>query len=333
MPAELDIIRAIEAVYDRAADDTAWLEGVARVVAPAFGTGAIATTSYVFDMVPNPSDHVQAFASVGPQPFTREQFRALQATATPEELRSSYECDMFTTLSRVVGQRRTTEGVQGSGMVPKGTMEPLGLRANLTPERGVIVTTLVPWGFRIRHRTLWVRLAAHIGAGLRLREANAARAEKGPDGAAAILTPTGKLEHVTPSTEAARPQLADAAKSIDRARGKLRRVDPDEASALWRAMVRGEWSLVDWFDHDGKRFLLAHENPVTPERTPKLSPREHQVVACAAMGHSNKLIAYDLGLATGTVAVLLARAAKKLGVSTRTELVRAFRDTLPPSPR
>ncbi len=330
--AELDIIGAIEAAYDDSGDDDAWLERIARIIAPAFGAGTAPTTAFVFDMGALPGEHLLAFASVGPSPITREQMKMLQAQATPEELRRSYQCDMFTRLSRVVGDDRASYGVRRSGMVPTGTLDPLGLRANVTPERGVVVTTLVPWGFRLRHRTLWVRLAAHVGAGMRLREQRRAR---GPDGAAAVLTPSGKLEHGTTETQSARTDLAHAAKAIDKARGKMRRVDPDEASGLWRAMVRGEWSLVDWFDHDGKRFLLAHDNRIAKEPTPQLSLREHQVVACAAMGHSNKLIAYDLGIAAGTVAVLLARAAAKLGVSTRADLIRVFREggtVTPPSP-
>ncbi|MBS2011518.1 MAG: helix-turn-helix transcriptional regulator [Deltaproteobacteria bacterium] len=91
-------------------------------------------------------------------------------------------------------------------------------------------------------------------------------------------------------------------------------------------MVREEWSLVDWVDHDGKRFLLAQENRVPVAGRRALTDRERQVVACAAMGHTNKLIAYDLGLSTGTVSVLLLRAAEKLGVSGRVALIRAFRE-------
>ena len=325
---ELDIIGAIEAAYDDAADDAAWLERLARVVDPAFGAGVAPTTAFYFDIRPAKQEYLGTFVSVGSQPYTREQFEKQQAVATPAQLRKAYECDMFTLLSRVVGQEETAEGVRRSGMVNVDSLDSLGLRANVTPDSGVIVTTLVPWGFRIRHRNLWVRLAAHIGAGLRLRQA---RRSPSPDGAAAILTPTGKLEHGTSKTQAARGDLAHAAKAIDRARGKLRRFDPDEASKLWRAMVRGEWSLVDWFDHDGKRFLLAHDNRVAPERTPQLTEREHQTVACAAMGHSNKLIAYDLGLSPGTVSVLLSRAATKLGVSNRPGLIRAFRDLGPPT--
>jgi DNA-binding NarL/FixJ family response regulator len=322
MGAELDVISAIEAAYGDADDDQAYLERLARAIHPAYGAGVAPTSAFFFDLRTPAGVELGAVASVGPQPLTREHFLQQQEGVPPEGLRSAFECDMLTLLSRVVGASEADRGLRKAGMSPQGARDSLGLRANATPETGVVVTTLVPWDFRIRQRPLWVRLAAHVGAGVRLRLARRAAA---PEAAAAILSPNGKLEHANAGTEAARDELAQAAKQMDRARGKLRRLDPEEASSLWRAMVQSEWSLVDWFDHDGKRFLVAHENAVSQERTRKLSAREHQVVACAAMGHSNKLIAYDLGISTGTVAVLLSRAATKLGVSNRTALIGAFR--------
>jgi DNA-binding CsgD family transcriptional regulator len=44
-------------------------------------------------------------------------------------------------------------------------------------------------------------------------------------------------------------------------------------------------------------------------------------VALALLGRSNKLIAYELGLAHATVRVLTARAASKLGVTSRAALL------------
>jgi DNA-binding CsgD family transcriptional regulator len=87
-------------------------------------------------------------------------------------------------------------------------------------------------------------------------------------------------------------------------------------------LVAGTWSLVDVFDRDGRRYVIAQPNaPVVPPVT-RLSSRESQVVACAALGHSNKLIAYELGLAPSTIAAHLARATAKLGATTRADLVR-----------
>lgn len=57
----------------------------------------------------------------------------------------------------------------------------------------------------------------------------------------------------------------------------------------------------------------------------RLSAQERRVLVELARGHSNKFIAYDLGLATSTVAALLARAARKLGCTSRVALIRAGR--------
>lgn len=60
------------------------------------------------------------------------------------------------------------------------------------------------------------------------------------------------------------------------------------------------------------------------EDGPALTAREHQAVRHAALGHSNKLIAYEMGISPSTVGVLLHRAAHKLGTTTRDELVARF---------
>lgn len=56
-----------------------------------------------------------------------------------------------------------------------------------------------------------------------------------------------------------------------------------------------------------------------------LTARERQIAALAGISHSNKLIAYELGLSHSTVRVLAARACAKLGVRTRQELVERSR--------
>ena len=68
--------------------------------------------------------------------------------------------------------------------------------------------------------------------------------------------------------------------------------------------------------------------PATPKGPASLSDRERQVTALAASGRHNKLIAYELGLSPATVRVLMARAAAKLGVASRDELVERYRQHL-----
>jgi DNA-binding CsgD family transcriptional regulator len=95
---------------------------------------------------------------------------------------------------------------------------------------------------------------------------------------------------------------------------------------LWKALVRGRWSAVDWFDSDGRRFVLAVPNAPNVADPRALTERETQVTAYALFGLSNKLIGYNLGLSKGHVSALLASAKRKLGVKTRAQLVRKLGD-------
>jgi DNA-binding CsgD family transcriptional regulator len=169
---------------------------------------------------------------------------------------------------------------------------------------------------------LWSRIAAHIGAAYRLRSAHAPST-----GVDAVLSPSGRVEHAETTTQGTnvRAALTEGAKRMGQARGALRRRNPSEAVETWRALVAGRWSLVDHFDHDGRRFLLARRNEPTPAATlTGLTNRQRDVLAHAAMGHSNKLIAYELGLTPSAVAMILARLARTLGVRTRVQLIAAY---------
>jgi len=125
--------------------------------------------------------------------------------------------------------------------------------------------------------------------------------------------------------EPEREALQTSVLSLERARGDMRKGAPDSALAGWPAMVRARWTLVDHFEKDGKRYLLAVRNEAALDGLQMLSPRERQVVSYASLGHSNKMIAYELGIATSTVGVLLSRATTKLGVSSREELLAKLR--------
>jgi DNA-binding CsgD family transcriptional regulator len=99
---------------------------------------------------------------------------------------------------------------------------------------------------------------------------------------------------------------------------------PLDALSAWRALVSGRWSVVDHFSLHGRRFLVARRSPSTSGTMGGLSRREFMVCVLVARGHSNKLVAIELDLASSTVATHLAHAMLKLGVSSRIELVRLF---------
>jgi DNA-binding CsgD family transcriptional regulator len=86
-------------------------------------------------------------------------------------------------------------------------------------------------------------------------------------------------------------------------------------------VIAGAWSLVAHFDGDAHRCFVARRNDPAALSGSTLSERERQIVAYASLGHSNKLIAYELGLCSSTVAAQLTSAARKLGVSSRKTLL------------
>jgi DNA-binding CsgD family transcriptional regulator len=140
--------------------------------------------------------------------------------------------------------------------------------------------------------------------------------------ALAVEPPTCVERAATPAQLAS---LGEQTRAIDRARGRMRRADPDEALAIWKGLVDGEWSLVDHIDSDGKRYVFAKRN--APEVRPwsDLTPSERQVLAYAAEGQPHKVIAYELGMTVPTVSTRLRTAARKVGAASRIELVSAYR--------
>lgn len=87
---------------------------------------------------------------------------------------------------------------------------------------------------------------------------------------------------------------------------------------------RAKWTVVKTFVSDGQHFQLRCRPIELRGHDADLTKREEQVLACALDGQSNKSIAYALGVAPSTVGVLLFRAATKLGVKSRSELLSAY---------
>lgn len=200
--------------------------------------------------------------------------------------------------------------------------------------RGFILAALLPEPTTIpeREREGWRMLGAHLASGFRLRQGlshqGAIVASGLPGHAEAVLDP--KDFRVTDANGAAREAdametLRDAAVAIDRARGRLRKSDPQESLATWWALLQGRWSLVDWFDTDGRRYVLAHPN--SPDiRDPRgLSERETQVVTFAALGETNKMVSYRLGISESAVSRALNSAMHKLHAKTPAQLVEKMR--------
>ncbi|MEO8903927.1 MAG: LuxR C-terminal-related transcriptional regulator [Polyangiaceae bacterium] len=176
-------------------------------------------------------------------------------------------------------------------------------------------------------QALLEHLSVHLATAHRLRRRIEAVSGERPGPAhprvEAVLSSSGKLEHAssTGRSREAGQALSLAVRAAERARGKLRRTHPDEAMKLWKSMVSGRWTLSDHFESDGRRYILAYVNPPVAPPVRSLSELERQVLSCAALGKSNKLIAHELGITMPTVGSALKRAAAKLGAIRPRDLV------------
>jgi DNA-binding CsgD family transcriptional regulator len=108
--------------------------------------------------------------------------------------------------------------------------------------------------------------------------------------------------------------LVDLARAAARVGGRSSEQDGEG----WRAIVSGEWSVVDHADRDGKRFLVARR---TTSRASALANDELQVLALAAQAQGYKQIAFELEISISSVSERLRRGLRKLGLRSRTELV------------
>jgi DNA-binding CsgD family transcriptional regulator len=211
-----------------------------------------------------------------------------------------------------------------------GIHDNLNINAFSASGEGLCIGVNLPeprWATR-RERSRWSRVAAHIAAGLRLVD-SVAQAPATTGQVEAVLHPSGQLVHAEgPAKQArAREALQQVAKQVDRARLRSNRTK-DEALDLWPALVSGRWSIVDRFESDGRRYLVAKMNEPDASHA-LLTQREAQVVSLAARGHSNKVISYELGISASVVSGALAGGMAKLGFTRRDELIQ-LATVLPP---
>jgi DNA-binding NarL/FixJ family response regulator len=175
------------------------------------------------------------------------------------------------------------------------------------------------------------RIANHLGAAFRCRRKLAELESPTCDvgsmcvsaGAEAILDVDWRFVHATGAaqTKTARERIRAAATAIDAARTQQRRTQGEQALDAWHPLTGACWSIVDRFEEQGRRYVVAQENQMSTPGFDLFTDRERQVVVHAALGLTNKQIAYTLGISDVTVRVLMARAAKRLGVRTRKGLL------------
>jgi DNA-binding CsgD family transcriptional regulator len=326
----LDVLRVVEAAYDLGPSDEAWLKSVAEAVRPHLDDDfGLAAFEFVRrgDGPPTmlQSQHLwmpESLAAVYPRMFTN---------MTPELRVRPFKLGPCVSGSEMMNMKEEFAELpqMKNGLQKFGMFDSLWITATDPMGRGC--------GFHAGRKTIawataaekhkWGQVAAHLSTAIRLRYRLREAEEREP--LAAVFDPNGKLHDATGEAQEAeaRATLRDAVLRIERARGPQRLEAPDEALGAWQALVDGKWSLVDQLELDGKRYIVARKNEPRAPGPTALSDREKQVLGYARLGHHNKLIAYELGIAASTVRVLMSRAMAKLGVESREELLKALEPT------
>jgi DNA-binding CsgD family transcriptional regulator len=334
--ADSTLIELVEAVYDLDMEDAAWIPNLLQIGLPLLDHGlGVAAATYTRD--PNAPDFLvhQKFAASGPPDLLARIDRV--AAEWPREVYAELmRPGLVTTLSEAAADH--PEVLEAYARHVEGVRDAFGITAVDPNGLGLLVTSLLPevTTLRGRQRELWQMVGAHLAAGHRLRRALCApEVTTGlPRNAEAVIDPTrDRLADAIGHAEEreAGKALREAAVRIDLARSKIRSSDPASAIEMWHSLTKGRWSLVDWFDSDGRRFVIALPNVPRVSDPRGLSERENLVATYAMTGDSVKLIGYRLGISSSSASSALGRAMRKLGVKTRGQLIERFRGFAPPA--
>jgi DNA-binding CsgD family transcriptional regulator len=316
------LLDVVEAGYEIGRGEDAWIRGIAERVHPLIDEG-LGTQTGTYELQGDRL-HISALVSLGESaPRVYELMMKILARTDHRPMIAAYltlpVCTM--TQGRVRNQQRDPlwqRVVRETGVhdvLKVAITDPSGRGFSFGANLGRARSVSPREGARLG------RVGAHLQTAFRARAAD--RTTPGDD---AVLRPDGRVEHAEreATDKNARASLRDAARAIDRARGRQRTRDPDGALEAWRALVDGRWTLLEQFESDGRRFLIARRNEPRGRSRDGLTASETVCAVYASMGHSGKLIAYELGVAESTVSTHVRRAMRKLRLRSRAELAKAL---------
>lgn len=313
-----DLLSIVEAIHDLEGDDPSWFHRVAERMLPSFDDG-LGVQTWGLAPIDGALQWVARTLAGGPPGFY-ESLTAVHATLLKEtaEASANPKTAFGAGLRELLGDAAFRRVVAAGSLDRFGFEDSFGITAFDADGYGVGIA--VP-----RHSTEPLdarriararRITSHLLSGYRLRRAVGRVRE-------AVLSPDGTMKHAEGPAATTRGQqlLRAAVQTMEGSRGKLRRIDPDEALARWQALAAGRWTLVDSEERDGKRLVIAWRNEPVVGAEGRLSAREQQVATLVAQGLGTKDMAYALGLSPSTVGTHLGSVMRKLKARTRADLV------------
>jgi DNA-binding CsgD family transcriptional regulator len=335
-PSATDAIDIVEAAYDLDADPAEWLGRLLYVGRETFDLGLGAAAALMAGASPQGQTLITQLVPGTARPGLISSIIRSGREIGPDMLQQTID-SVAGRVSVLSENREDRPAVYEAMTRNAGCQDFLQIWA-LDPDlHGVNVAIPSPETVRLsgRARAHWRMLLVHITAAHRLRrdlmepsDVRGFALTDMPYNAEALLDP--KNFRVAEAAGDAQDKevskiIRDAAVRIDRARGGLRKADPQRALETWQGLVWGRWSLVDWFDSDGRRFVLARPNAPNVGDPRGLTEREARIATYAARGETGKAIGYRLGLSKTAVSRSLNSAMHKLGVKTQAELVEKMR--------
>ncbi len=326
MRKRVDLVGIVESTYQLEGTIKDWLQGIADSANPLLGTGSGLAATLVNPTLP--AGPIERIAISGPA-YYHKAARTAIGSASPLSMQCILAFGNATcTLSEAVYPadpahaeliRQCMHGRYPDILVvicDSGAGRMVFLGSPLTARRAATRA----------ERFVLNRVAAHVGSALRLRAQVERLDPEDSDTTEAIFKPDGKLVDARGAarSKSARERLRESVLRSERARGPLRRRDSSQALALWEALVRGRWSLVDRFDTHGTRMILAVEN-TPPANDPRgLSASQLRVADALGHGRTTKEIAYTFGVSPSAVNNSIGETRRKLSLRSRSEVAAFF---------
>lgn len=311
-----DSIGAVEACYRFDDSNDAWLSGLVGAVRPllddGFGVGA---WTYA------PGRWTSGRLPIGIDPAIGERMFATPPYFTAAEIARCFCSSRVGSLAERTGYG--ADLLQHPALRlhhSAGIKDFLGLTvADSSGEGAVIVAPLRELGTTSKPlRARLERLGAHLHAAMRLKRSLLAEE--------AVLAPDGRTLHAEGDAKPvpAREQLQRAVIAMEKARSQLGRSNPEEALSSWQALVAGRWSIVERFESDGRRYLLARANVPGSDPSQGPTPLEQHALLLRAQSVSLKIIGYELGVTVGGASKLVQNGIYKLGLGNELELAALY---------